>query len=105
MAWAVTLIVNDCANNQPLAGALVSDGVGGGYTDSYGQFIAVIDDSYSQYVVQISHVNYSSRAFTFDRSQVGKVQTTCLSIYVPPPPPPPNGPHCFIVTAATGSAR
>lgn len=105
MSWAVTLIVNGCQYNQPIAGALVTDGVGGGYTDSYGQFIAVIDDAYTAYIVQISKSGYQTRAFTFDKSQVGKVQTTCLNVYVPPPPPPPNGPKCFIVTAATGSAR
>ncbi|MDO3521666.1 CFI-box-CTERM domain-containing protein [Ralstonia pseudosolanacearum] len=106
MPWAVTLIVKDCSSSAPIPGALVTDGVGGGYTDSYGQFIAVIDDAYTGYVVQISKANYSARNFTFDRSQIGTVQNTCLTVYVAPPSGGGGGGwqiSCFIVTAATGS--
>ncbi|MBA5635714.1 peptidase [Duganella sp. LX20W] len=107
MVWAVTLVVHDCATNAGLQGALISDGYGGGgYTDSYGQFIALIDDYYSGYIAQISKSGYSSRNFTFDRSQIGTPQSTCLSVYVPPPPSSGGGGiSCFIVTAASGSAQ
>jgi hypothetical protein len=89
----------------PLQGALVSDGINGGYTDSYGQFIAVIDDAYTGYNVQISKAYYNSRTFSFARSQVGTVQNTCLTVYVPPQGGGGGGGiSCFIVTAASGSA-
>ncbi|NRR29775.1 peptidase [Oxalobacteraceae bacterium] len=107
MVWAVTLIVHDCANNAPLAGAHINDGYGGGgNTDSYGQFIAIIDDYYSGYVVQITKSGYSARNFTFSTSQIGTPQNTCLSVYVEPPPSSGGGGiSCFIVTAASGSTQ
>lgn len=104
MPWAVTLIVKDCGSMAPLSGAYVGDGISGGYTDSYGQFIAVIDDAYTGYVVEVRKTSYNTRYFTFARSQVGTPQNTCLQPYVPPETGPTGDPDCFIVTAATGSA-
>lgn len=110
MAWAVTLIVKDCGNSSPISGALVSDGYGGGYTDGYGQFIAVIDDAYTGYVVQVSHAGYTPRNFTFDRSQTGTPQNTCLTVSAATGGGSGTGTgntgggiKCFIVTAASGS--
>jgi hypothetical protein len=106
MAWAVTLLVKDCGTMAPLSGALVTDGVGGGHTDSYGQFIAVIDDAYTGYVVQVSKSGYNARNFTFARSQEGTTQNTCLTVYVAPPNNGNSGGlSCFIVTAASGSEQ
>jgi hypothetical protein len=102
MPWAVTLIVKDCGTMAPIQGALVSDGVGGGYTDVYGQFIAVVADIYTSYIVQISKSGYNARNFTLATSQSGTPQNTCLTVYVPPPDTG-TGPSCFIVTAASGS--
>jgi hypothetical protein len=106
MPWSVTLIVNDCATSAPMAGAMITDGYYVGYTDSYGQFIAVIADEYQQYIVQIKKSGYTSRYFTFSRTpqQTSTPQTTCLNEYVPPPSTG-GGSDCFIVTAATGSEQ
>lgn len=105
MPWAVTLIVKNCGTMAPLQGVQVSDGYGGGgVTDVYGQFIGVLDDIYTSYIVQLSKAGFDPRPFTFDRSQAGTVQNTCLNVHdVTTDPPPSSGPDCFIVTAATGS--
>ena len=104
MAWVVTLQINDCSNGNFIPGAVINDGYSYFYADSNGQFIAIIDDFYTAYVVAISKSGFLTRNFTFSQNQNGTIQTTCLN--PKPPPKPGNGNNdCFIATAATGSSQ
>src|SRR6187549_377997 len=104
MPWAVTLQINDCNTSAGIPAAAINDGFSTFFADGNGQFIAIIDDVFTGYVVQVSKSGYLNKAFTFHTSQQGKVQVMCLNP-APPPPPGGGGGGCFIVTAATGSAQ
>jgi hypothetical protein len=92
MAWVVTLNITDCANSSTLAGATVSDGTYTYFADANGQFIAVIDDYWSDYVVSIGKANYYNRNFAMSRATMaGTRQSVCLNAAPPPPPTEPNG--------------
>lgn len=107
MPWVVTLKVVNCASPSAyLAGAAITDGYNIYSTDVNGQFIAVVDDAYTAYVVQISKSGYSAANFTLSVVQNGTIQTTCLNpAKTDPPGPTGPGPQCFIVTAASGSEQ
>jgi len=80
MVWAVTLRVTDCETGANLAGAFVTDGTNTYYTDGNGQFIAVINDVYHTYVVNIGKANYVTKSFAMNRAQhEGTIQTVCLN--------------------------
>ncbi|MGF1647654.1 MAG: hypothetical protein ACFCVF_12150 [Kineosporiaceae bacterium] len=79
MAWAVTLRLRDCATNASITG-WISDGISTFATDSSGQFIAVIDDVYTGYIVSIGSSGYTSTNFHIDKAQhSGTIQTVCLN--------------------------
>lgn len=108
MPWAVTLQITDCSSpSTNLAFATIYDGINYFSADANGQFIAVIPDIYTGYVVQVSKASYITKPFTFHTSQQGKVQAHCLNPVTTPPGGGGGGgsPSCFIVTAATGSAQ
>jgi hypothetical protein len=103
MPWAVTLHVTSCDTSANLAGAWITDGSVTYYTDSNGQFIAIINDAYHTYIVNIGKSGYVSKNFAMNRAQhEGTIQNVCLETYVPPETTG-NGPDCFIVSATTGS--
>jgi hypothetical protein len=84
MAWAVTLRLRDCATNASITG-WISDGISTFYTDVNGQFIAVIDDIYTGYIVSIGSSGYISTNFHIDKAQhSGTIQTVCLNRSAPP---------------------
>ncbi|MCC8245013.1 hypothetical protein [Saccharothrix luteola] len=90
MAWAVTLQLTDCANSAHIKG-WVSDGVTTFTTDANGQFIAIIDDYFTGYIVDTGAPGYVSRLFAIDRAQhSGTIQEVCLN-KLPPKPPKPEG--------------
>ncbi|MDB4923210.1 hypothetical protein, partial [Mucilaginibacter sp.] len=119
MAYTVTLKIVDCASPMTLlAGAPVNDARNNsllGYTDSNGQIIIPVIDSY-EYIVTISKYavdpcnpsapdyrsGYTAKNFVLAPNQDGSIQTVCLN-QGPPPQPCGKGISCFIVTAATGS--
>lgn len=83
MAWAVTLRLKNCATNASIAG-WISDGVSTFYTDSAGQFIAIIDDVYTGYIVNVGATGFVSTNFHIDRAQhSGTIQTICLNASAP----------------------
>jgi hypothetical protein len=90
MAWAVTLRLTDCSTNRAITG-FISDGITTFYTDSNGQFIAIIDDAYTGYIVSIGSSGYVSTNFVIDRARhSGTIQTICLN-KVPPREPGGGG--------------
>lgn len=79
MAWAVTLRLTSCSSGSSITG-WISDGVSTFYTDSNGQFIAIIDDVYTGYIVNVGSSGYVSRNFHIDRAaHSGTIQTICLN--------------------------
>lgn len=79
MAWAVTLQLRDCDTNAAITG-WISDGIQTFYTDSNGQFIAVINDAYTGYVVSIGSSGYVGTNFHIDKANhSGTIQTVCLN--------------------------
>lgn len=106
MVWVVTLQITSCASGTPLGGAIVNDGFQNFFADGNGQFIAIVDDVYTGYIVAISKSGYVTRNFALSNTQNGSIQHVCLNTA---PPQPPNqgggGISCFIVSAATGSAQ
>ena len=108
MSWVVTLKITDCASGNYLPYATINDGYTNFTADANGQFIAIIDDYYYAYIVQISKSGYTSKSFTLHNSQSGTIQTVCLNVYVPPEGTGTGtgtGTSCFIVTATTGSPQ
>jgi hypothetical protein len=91
MAWAATLKTTDCDGGALLPGAFITDGYSTYYTDSNAQFIAIINDAYHTYIVNIGKVSYHTKAFTINRDEhEGKVTTVCLN-KKPPPSTVENG--------------
>ncbi len=95
MAWVVTLRVTNCRTSSTIEGATIADGTVSYVTDVNGQFIAVIDDYWSDYIVSISKMHYHSKTFAMNKAKMaGTLQTVCLEPTFTgdqPPPPPPNG--------------
>lgn len=92
MPWVVTLRVEDCANNAKIVGAFITDGVNTEYTDSYGQYIIVVNDAFHTYVVNIGKSGYVTKNFAFNRGTMeGKTVTECLDKKIPPPPDDDDG--------------
>jgi hypothetical protein len=104
MVWVVTLRVTDCASSAILAGATINDGVNLFSTDANGQFIAVVDDAFTGYIIQVSKSGYISKTVALSNTQNGTTLPVCLSVS-PPTTATGAGPSggCFIVSAATGS--
>jgi hypothetical protein len=104
MPWAATLKVTNCSSGAALPGAWITDGYVTYYTDAYGQFIAIIDDVWHTYIVNVGANQYITKTFSINRGQhEGRVTTVCLD----PAPPSTGGGGtggCFIVSATTGSA-
>lgn len=105
MPWVVTLHITACSGGANLASAAINDGFQLFYTDANGQFIAIVDDAYTGYIVQISKSGYVARNFALSNTQNGTTQNVCLNTAPPPPPGGGGGISCFIVSAATGSAQ
>jgi hypothetical protein len=109
MSWVVTLKVTSCSGGGNLAGAAINDGYQFFYTDANGQFIAIVDDAYYAYIVQISKAGYTPKSFTLHNSQSGSIQTVCLETATPVTGTGTGGTgtgiSCFIVSAATGSPQ
>jgi hypothetical protein len=110
MSWVVTLKVTSCSGGSNLAGAAINDGYQFFYTDANGQFIAIVDDSYYAYIVQISKAGYIPKSFTLHNSQSGSIQTVCLETASGTGTGTGTGGtgtglSCFIVSAATGSPQ
>jgi hypothetical protein len=87
MVWVVTLQITDCSSPSTyLSYATINDGYTLFSADANGQFIAIIDDYYSAYIISISKANYVSRNFSLSKEQNGSIQNVCLN-----PAPPPSG--------------
>jgi hypothetical protein len=85
MAWVVTLQIVSCSSPSTyLAGATINDGYTVFFTDANGQFIAIVDNFYSAYIISISKSGYLTRNYTLSSGQNGSIQTVCLNS-VPPP--------------------
>jgi hypothetical protein len=103
MPWLITLHVTACAGGANLSGAFVTDGQSTVYTDSYGDVtLAIYDDVDPAYGVNVGDTGYNTRYTVLYQAQANTTQQVCLDA-APPPPPPGPGPHCFIVSATTGS--
>ena len=101
MSWVETIKIVDCESPSTLlAGATITDGYSIYYSDANGQFIAIVDDAYTAYGVQISKGSYTSLTYVLTIQNAGTIQTVCL--HKAPPPPP----TCFtgdtLVTLADG---
>lgn len=80
MAWVVTLKVTDCGTNALLPGAFITDGTSTGYADANAQFVAVINDVYTDYGVNIGKADYHTKNFIMNRANhAGTIQTVCLN--------------------------
>ncbi len=90
MSWVVTLHVTDCNSHTNLGGCAITDGVSTYFTDPNGRFIAVVDDAYSSYGIQISHAGYYPLTYALSVVQNGTTQEVCLNPAPPPPPSPPS---------------
>lgn len=84
MVWVVTLQITDCSSPSTyLSYATINDGYTLFSADVNGQFIAIIDDYYSAYVISISKANYAARNYSLSKGQNGSIQNVCLN-YAPP---------------------
>lgn len=85
MAWAVTLKVTDCSTNANLSNAFITDGNTTGYTDSYGQYICVINDYWSDYILDVGKSGYTTKKVHLSRATMnGTTQNVCLDKKPPP---------------------
>lgn len=85
MAWVVTLEIVSCSSPSTyLAYATINDGYNLFSADANGQFIAIVDDYYSAYIIQVSKSGYISRNYTLTSGQNGSIQTICLNTAPPP---------------------
>ncbi len=84
MAWVVTLKVTACSSSAKLPGAWITDGAVTYYTDANAQFIAIINDAYHTYIVNIGKSGYLSKNFSIHRGTMeGTTQTICLDAAPP----------------------
>lgn len=104
MPWVVTLHVTACSGGANLGGAFITDGQSTGYTDSYGDFTAVIyDDVDPAYGVNVGKAGYTTRYTVLYQTQAGSTVQVCLDAAPPPSSGGGGTTGCFIVSATTGS--
>jgi hypothetical protein len=87
MPWVVTLQIVDCASaGTNLSFASINDGYTIHSADANGQFIAIVDDVFTGYVVNIGKSGYLSRNFALANTMNGTTQNVCLNERPPRPP-------------------
>ncbi len=92
MPWVVTLQIVDCTSTGTnLSGAAINDGLYVHHADANGQFIAIVDDIYYGYIVNISKSGYEPRQFALSNTMNGTIQNICLNPREEPSHPPSGG--------------
>lgn len=80
MPWVVTLKITDCGTSQKLVGAWITDGSVTYTTDANGEFLAIINDAFHTYIVNIGQTDYISKNFAIVRASMeGTTQNVCLN--------------------------
>ncbi|MFG2749545.1 hypothetical protein [Streptomyces xanthophaeus] len=78
-SWLVTLVLSDCATEEPLPWSWITDFSVTYLFDAYARFTAVIYEPYTLYAVLVMREGYVNRRFVLDISMAGTTQYICLN--------------------------
>ncbi|WCD91212.1 hypothetical protein KPP03845_200173 (plasmid) [Streptomyces xanthophaeus] len=77
-AWLVTLVLSDCATEEPLPWSWITDFSVTYLFDAYARFTAVIYEPYTMYAVLVMREGYVNRRFELNIGMAGTTQKICL---------------------------